>query len=741
MKKYFLLLLLIALVVLQQTNGQTPVAYYPFNGNANDAAGSNNGTVNGATLTTDRFGNANSAYSFDGVDDRITAPIATFATNNFTLTGWVKVNSIGADQILFYNGNSSVNGYGLYLSTTGTLYVFHGAINLYSTSFVVTANQWIFLAMVQQSGSTKVYVNGTEVYSNATSTPNVPGDLFYMSSNISGTENFNGCLDEIKIFNTALSPAQVQQEFASTNQAQKPGSGNAISFDGVDDHITTTAYVVPTTGDFTVEFWVFNRNNTDFREFISQGASGDAFYIGINNSGTGAMRCGDNWQVTGAILPLNKWIHVSMTKAGTNAILYLNGMQVAAQTGYTISAAGTTTVIGKQYGGITEFPDASLDELRVWNTALTQSQIRDRMCRKVTATDALYSNLVAYYNFDESSGITLFDGTANANNGALTNSPTRVTSSAPIGNGSSHDYVNATKTTSITHPTGESFTVTSTSGNPDGIHVYRVDEKPNDLTGATGVGANDKYFGVFQVNGTTPLYTAVYNYNGNPTINASNESPLRLNKRTDNAATSWSIMAALPNEAANTITVTGESTEYILGSFGNPLPLNLISFAGNKQNSDALLQWKTANEVNVSRFELQRSDNGQNFISVGTISAGGNNYSYTDAGVFNTKQAVYYQLKSVDIDGRFTQSSIIRLQKTSTGLITVFPNPATDKIAISGLKQSGTVRLYDGTGKLLQQQVITAQTVTMDLSGYAKGMYLLKYAVEGEMSNLKIIRQ
>jgi len=48
------------------------VAYYPFNGNANDESGNgNNGTVNGATLTSDRFGNANSAYSFDGVNMRI----------------------------------------------------------------------------------------------------------------------------------------------------------------------------------------------------------------------------------------------------------------------------------------------------------------------------------------------------------------------------------------------------------------------------------------------------------------------------------------------------------------------------------------------------------------------------------------------------------------------------------------------------------------------------------------------
>ncbi|MGK5093982.1 hypothetical protein WDW89_18465 [Deltaproteobacteria bacterium TL4] len=55
------------------TNGL--VAYYPFNGNANDESGNwNNGTVNGATLTTDRHGNANKAYSFDGADDYINIP-------------------------------------------------------------------------------------------------------------------------------------------------------------------------------------------------------------------------------------------------------------------------------------------------------------------------------------------------------------------------------------------------------------------------------------------------------------------------------------------------------------------------------------------------------------------------------------------------------------------------------------------------------------------------------------------
>ncbi|MEI6208835.1 MAG: LamG-like jellyroll fold domain-containing protein [Desulfuromonadales bacterium] len=74
------------------------VAYYPFNGNANDVSGNgNNGTVYGATLTTDRFGNANNAYTFDCVGNYIkTPPIQKFFTDeSVTLSVWFKPDSGG----------------------------------------------------------------------------------------------------------------------------------------------------------------------------------------------------------------------------------------------------------------------------------------------------------------------------------------------------------------------------------------------------------------------------------------------------------------------------------------------------------------------------------------------------------------------------------------------------------------------------------------------------------------------
>jgi Secretion system C-terminal sorting domain len=246
---------------------------------------------------------------------------------------------------------------------------------------------------------------------------------------------------------------------------------------------------------------------------------------------------------------------------------------------------------------------------------------------------------------------------------------------------------------------------------------------------------------VFQVNGTAPQYTAVYNYNGNPFVTPSIESDLRLNKRADNAAASWTLIAAVSDEPNNTITVTGESTEYILGRLTGSLPLNLLSFSGSKQNNDALLQWKTANEVGVNKFEVQRSNDGQIFTTFGTVAAGGTLYSLTDYNTFSSRTVAFYRLKSIDADDRFTYSNIIKLSKQTSAAVTVFPTPVCDLLTINGLKQNGTVLLYSAEGKLLQQQIVFAQTITMDMSKYARGMYLLQYKTGDELMNQKIIKQ
>jgi hypothetical protein len=106
MRKYFTSLLCFILLNIN-AKAQTLVAYYPFNGNANDASGNkNNGTVNGAVFAKDRFGNLNSAYSFNGTSNFIQIPNSSSLQlgSSYTISAWV--NHYG-----FYNGNYQGNFY------------------------------------------------------------------------------------------------------------------------------------------------------------------------------------------------------------------------------------------------------------------------------------------------------------------------------------------------------------------------------------------------------------------------------------------------------------------------------------------------------------------------------------------------------------------------------------------------------------------------------------------------------
>jgi hypothetical protein len=200
-------------------------------------------------------------------------------------------------------------------------------------------------------------------------------------------------------------------------------SSNALSFDGTDDYVSTPAYVVPTSGDFTVELWVYATTYTGYREFVSQGTTGNAFYIGTTNS-SGVIRCGDTWIATGVTMPLNRWVHLALVKSGSSATLYVDGVQKASlASGYSISTAGTPFQMGAQYGGNGEFHNGKLDEIRVWNVARTATQIKAGLYN--TNLSVSTSGLVAYYKLDEGSGSTAANSCTNTTgiNGTLNNGP------------------------------------------------------------------------------------------------------------------------------------------------------------------------------------------------------------------------------------------------------------------------------------------------------------------------------
>lgn len=168
----------------------------------------------------------------------------------------------------------------------------------------------------------------------------------------------------------------------------------------------------------------------------------------------------------------------------------------------------------------------------------------------------------------------------------------------------------------------------------------------------------------------------------------------------------------------------------INGTVNNtPLPLDLISFKGKKEDKANRLEWITAREKNVSRFELERGTDGRSFNKIATINATGNDnttdnrYSYND----NSNGAVaYYRLKMVDADDRADYSNVVVLRNDvlSAG-VRVYPNPVGSTLFLQGADAATAYYITDATGRTVAASAVAGKIATIDVAGLPQGIYFL----------------
>jgi hypothetical protein len=197
------------------TNGL--VGWWPFNGNANDESGNgNNGTVSGATLTTDRFGNANKAYNFDGMNDFITAPKNYTFSNSITFNLWSNISSLSGVQTLFSSWGSNVN------LRTFTIYYesqyYRNSIQTMNNQEYVFSNQtpltgvWKMLTGTYDGNTLNIYENGQLISSTTTGSSNFnlnQYNFYNFGTEDQLTQFYNGKLDDIGIWNRALTQQEI----------------------------------------------------------------------------------------------------------------------------------------------------------------------------------------------------------------------------------------------------------------------------------------------------------------------------------------------------------------------------------------------------------------------------------------------------------------------------------------------------------------------------------------------------
>ncbi|MCX6183732.1 MAG: T9SS type A sorting domain-containing protein [Flavobacterium sp.] len=238
MKKNFLFMLLV-LSLIQPLLAQVPsyvptnglVGYWPFNGNANDESGNgNNGTVNGAVLTSDRFENANNAYFFDGQNDYISCnPL--LGLQEVTISVWLNKNGQGGHLVSQNNWNSAQNvSFGsAYEKNTNVFSVgvnsgncnFQGSQSFTSVPYNLDSNWHHRVTTINNLGLIRDFIDNQLINSTTVSNfqwcNSTSAILKFGAWWNSDIQSWDGKIDDIGIWNRALTPQEIANLYNSVN--------------------------------------------------------------------------------------------------------------------------------------------------------------------------------------------------------------------------------------------------------------------------------------------------------------------------------------------------------------------------------------------------------------------------------------------------------------------------------------------------------------------------------------------
>ena len=204
---------------------------------------------------------------------------------------------------------------------------------------------------------------------------------------------------------------------------------------------------------------------------------------------------------------------------------------------------------------------------------------------------------------------------------------------------------------------------------------------------------------------------------------------------------SWSLGTAGAASGSNPYTFnrSGISTFSPFGIMNNNavLPLQLLSFTAQKCGNNVCLNWKTANEQNVSHFEIERSTDGRNFTTIKTEAAKNqslNLYSYEDAlAGQRAADKVYYRIRQVDGDGK-TKYSAIAFVKQNATLAEVYPTLFSKSFTIQNNSTDNVqLILYSTDGKILKNQSIHQGVNNINFGGSYSGVLFYKLIKKGEV--------
>ncbi|MCU0423032.1 MAG: FG-GAP-like repeat-containing protein [Bacteroidia bacterium] len=731
----------------QSTASTGLIAWYPFNGNAGDSSGfGNHGTVVGATLTSDRNGNPNLAYNFNGSGHVINIPTSSSLRpqNRITIATWIRPEAkltAGWNILLTYRNSNSATPFNSYAIATfsGAPYINRWAFMLSSSlnnldNEVTTKNSkmdniWHHMATVYDGQKMMIYINGV-----LDSAVNINlGNIVYNNISFSignytpvANTNYTGSIDDLRIYDRALSANEIR------------------ALAGLD---TSIVYYSKSSGNLNqLSTWGTNTDGSGTSP-LSFDSTRVTYRVQNNASPTigGTWRLGSNSTV--------------VLGDGTNSFnLFMSSMDslfadsIHLNNTITVTVGGhlATTKLTAQPGTTVQYISASSQIL----AAGTYENLVVSGSTKQLSANTIVSNNLAMVASINCATFNLTLGTSSTNRGTLNRSAgtiigafsrwfnnttnTSTTGLFPVGTATRYAPVTVEFTTAPT--AGGRVTVDFVNTNPGNIGLPLVD---------FGFGfvfidkaANDGFWRITNstiTGGTFSLSLVANNFAG-----VTDFTLLRTIRR--NSGGAWSLQGnpitpTGSNVAATVVrtSLTSINGEYTVGGDQsiNPLPVKWGPIFVRKSASDVIdVSWVTLQEINADKFIVQRSSDGKTWENRGEIKAVGNslvknNYRFNDA--INTNDPVYfYRIKQFEVSGDYDYSKVVSIQLNgelnTEQEFTIYPNPANQSVFVTGL--TGVAIIFDITGKQIME---INHNGYADISNLRPGIYFIR-------SNEKSIR-
>jgi uncharacterized protein (TIGR02145 family) len=267
------------------------VAYYPFTGGSTDdfSGNGNNGTNNGATKTTDRFGNTDCAYSFDGADDYISLSNEhNFHLQNFSLSIWINLTTY--KNSIFITKDDWIKGFMMCMHSDNGIVENCIAHNntwtcSFNPNFKIELNSWQLFIFSYDGNYLKIYTQGNIVNEFQINTQIEYGNMpvYFGASQYGGY--FHGKLDDIRIYNRALSDAEVAALYYEGNNTPKKSPGISC-YSNIKQGTTFYVSLMDFTPNEQVKVFLNGQTNYEFTTTANSGGS-NLYEINSNDISAG----------------------------------------------------------------------------------------------------------------------------------------------------------------------------------------------------------------------------------------------------------------------------------------------------------------------------------------------------------------------------------------------------------------------------------------------------------------------